>query len=86
MGTKYVSKSCNFLPPHLPFNLSSFSYKYFPEHLVLKYLPFTVFLSSGEKTARQITVLCVFLLFHRAFQFTKYNGPTNALVYNKTLI
>jgi hypothetical protein len=25
-------------------------------------------------------------LFHRAFQFTKYNGPTNALVYNKTLI
>jgi hypothetical protein len=25
-------------------------------------------------------------LFRRAFQFTKYNGPTNALVYNKTLI
>jgi hypothetical protein len=25
-------------------------------------------------------------LFHRAFQFTKYNGRTNALVYNKTLI
>jgi hypothetical protein len=25
-------------------------------------------------------------LFHRTFQFTKYNGPTNALVYNKTLI
>jgi hypothetical protein len=24
--------------------------------------------------------------FHRTFQFTKYNGPTNALVYNKTLI
>jgi hypothetical protein len=25
-------------------------------------------------------------LFHRAFQFSKYNDPTNALVYNKTLI
>jgi hypothetical protein len=25
-------------------------------------------------------------LFRRAFQFTMYNGPTNALVYNKTLI
>jgi hypothetical protein len=25
-------------------------------------------------------------LFHRAFQFTLYNGPTNALVCNKTLI
>jgi hypothetical protein len=25
-------------------------------------------------------------LFHRAFQFTIYNGPTNTLVYNKTLI
>jgi hypothetical protein len=25
-------------------------------------------------------------LFHRAFQFTMYNGPTNALVCNKTLI
>jgi hypothetical protein len=25
-------------------------------------------------------------LFHRAFQFTIYNGPNNALVYNKTLI
>jgi hypothetical protein len=25
-------------------------------------------------------------LFHRAFQFTEYNDPTNALVYNKTLI
>jgi hypothetical protein len=25
-------------------------------------------------------------LFHRAFQFTKYNGPTIALVYIKTLI
>jgi hypothetical protein len=25
-------------------------------------------------------------LFHRAFQFTIYNGPTNALVCNKTLI
>jgi hypothetical protein len=27
-----------------------------------------------------------FSLFHRAFQFTIYNGPTNALVCNKTLI
>jgi hypothetical protein len=26
------------------------------------------------------------LLFHCAFQFTIYNGPTNALVCNKTLI
>jgi hypothetical protein len=25
-------------------------------------------------------------LFHRAFQFTIYNGPTNALFCNKTLI
>jgi hypothetical protein len=25
-------------------------------------------------------------MFHRAFQFTLYNGPTNALVCNKTLI
>jgi hypothetical protein len=25
-------------------------------------------------------------LFHRAFQFTIYNGPTNALACNKTLI
>jgi hypothetical protein len=25
-------------------------------------------------------------LFHRAFQFTIYNGPTNAIVCNKTLI
>jgi hypothetical protein len=25
-------------------------------------------------------------LFHLAFQFTIYNGPTNALVCNKTLI
>jgi hypothetical protein len=25
-------------------------------------------------------------LFHRAFQFTMCNGPTNALVCNKTLI
>jgi hypothetical protein len=25
-------------------------------------------------------------LFHRAFQFTIYNGPTNALVCSKTLI
>jgi hypothetical protein len=25
-------------------------------------------------------------LFHRAFHFTKYNGPTNAPVYNKTII
>jgi hypothetical protein len=24
--------------------------------------------------------------FHRAFQFTIYNGPTNGLVCNKTLI
>jgi hypothetical protein len=28
----------------------------------------------------------VISLFHRAFQFTIYNGPTNALVCNKTLI
>jgi hypothetical protein len=27
-----------------------------------------------------------FSLFHRAFQFTIYNGQTNVLVYNKTLI
>jgi hypothetical protein len=27
-----------------------------------------------------------FSLFHRAFQFPIYNGPTNALVCNKTLI
>jgi hypothetical protein len=26
-----------------------------------------------------------FSLFHRAFQFTIYNGPTNALACNKTL-
>jgi hypothetical protein len=26
-----------------------------------------------------------FSLFHRAFQFTTYNGPTNATVCNKTL-
>jgi hypothetical protein len=25
-------------------------------------------------------------LFHREFQFTVYNGPTNALICNKTLI
>jgi hypothetical protein len=25
-------------------------------------------------------------LFHHAFQFTMYNGTTNALVYNETLI
>jgi hypothetical protein len=25
-------------------------------------------------------------LFHRAFQFSMYNGPTNALVCNKTFI
>jgi hypothetical protein len=25
-------------------------------------------------------------MFHGAFQFTTYNGPTNALVCNKTLI
>jgi hypothetical protein len=31
--------------------------------------------------------LCIQIsLFHRAFQFTLYNGPTNALVCNKTLI
>jgi hypothetical protein len=28
----------------------------------------------------------LFLLFHCAFQFAIYNGPTNALVCNKTLI
>jgi hypothetical protein len=27
-----------------------------------------------------------FSLFHRAIQFTIYNGPTNALVCNKTAI
>jgi hypothetical protein len=31
-------------------------------------------------------ILCLFSLFRRAFQFTIYNGPTNALVCNKTLI
>jgi hypothetical protein len=30
--------------------------------------------------------LSVISLFHRAFQFTIYNGPNNALVCNKTLI
>jgi hypothetical protein len=31
--------------------------------------------------------ICICIsLFHRAFQFTIYNGPTNALVCNKTLI
>jgi hypothetical protein len=32
------------------------------------------------------TQLLLISLFHRAFQFSKYNGPTNALEYNKTLI
>jgi hypothetical protein len=30
--------------------------------------------------------LKVISLFHRAFQFSMYNGPTNELVGNKTLI
>jgi hypothetical protein len=32
------------------------------------------------------TTFLLISLFHRAFQFTIYNGPTNALVCNKTLI
>jgi hypothetical protein len=32
------------------------------------------------------TLKTSFLLFHRAFQFTVCNGPTNALVCNETLI
>jgi hypothetical protein len=36
---------------------------------------------------RKIAEVCGLIsLFHRAFQFSKYNGPTNAFVYNKTLI
>jgi hypothetical protein len=40
-----------------------------------------------RKYCFQIQTLPVkFSLFQRAFQFTIYNGPTNALVRNKTLI
>jgi hypothetical protein len=35
---------------------------------------------QGELSALQIS------LFHRAFQFTIYNSPTNAIVCNETLI
>jgi hypothetical protein len=31
-------------------------------------------------------ILYMNFMFHRAFQFTIYNGPTDALVCNKTLI
>jgi hypothetical protein len=42
----------------------------------------SVFLSSGCWR----TCCSHFSLFHHAFQFNIYNGPTNALVCNKTLI
>jgi hypothetical protein len=35
---------------------------------------------------RELKEVFLFSLFHRAFQFTIYNGPTNGLVCNKTLI
>jgi hypothetical protein len=42
-------------------------------------------LISARRTVVRNTYKCI-SLFHRAFQFTIYNGPTNALVCNKTLI
>jgi hypothetical protein len=38
-------------------------------------------MSSGKAQ-----IICTISLFHRAFQFTMCNGPTNALICNKTLI
>jgi hypothetical protein len=43
-------------------------------------LRYTYIACLGANTKLQIS------LFHRAFQFTMCNGPTNALIYNKTLI
>jgi hypothetical protein len=40
----------------------------------------TQFVPRGKHFSTRIS------LFHRAFQFTMYNGPTKALVCNKTLI
>jgi hypothetical protein len=36
--------------------------------------------------ARKLKCWIVEFHFHHAFQFTIYNGPTNAIVCNKTLI
>jgi hypothetical protein len=46
-----------------------------------------MFVNLWEKGSWQISKYCAnFSLFHRAFQFIIYNGPTNALACNKTLI
>jgi hypothetical protein len=42
--------------------------------------------NSGENLNCVTNSVLSFSLFHRAFQFTIYNGPTNAFVCNKTLI
>jgi hypothetical protein len=44
-----------------------------------------IFLTSVSKAMTKESLEFI-SLFHRAFQFTMSNGPTNALVCNKTLI
>jgi hypothetical protein len=61
-------------------------YLYFSEMSIIrtKFVRYAVknMVSSSSNMASSFS----FSLFHRAFQFTIYNGPTNALVCIKTLI
>jgi pSer/pThr/pTyr-binding forkhead associated (FHA) protein len=52
-----------------------------PKNTHLEYVTFIAFPLKQWLKER-----AVISLFHCAFKFTKYNGQTNALVYNKTLI
>jgi hypothetical protein len=57
--------------------------------MVINYDPSATLLLRYENALYYVlskTLKGTISLFHRAFQFTKYNGPTNALVYNKKLI
>jgi hypothetical protein len=55
-------------------------YPYLCTDAVYTTLVWCIFRIHNKQTYLQIS------LFHRAFQFTIYNGPTNELVCNKTLI
>jgi hypothetical protein len=50
---------------------------------VFQNLPSSLLSSENMKVKIYINIIS---LFHRAFQFTMVNGPTNALFCNKTLI
>jgi hypothetical protein len=50
-----------------------------PPCIAMLYIPWVM----GPEAEKGLDVVS---LFHRAFQFTMCNGPTNALVCNKTLI